>query len=194
MAARPGPNGRCTVCRHSERARIERMLSAGASKRSVGAKFKLAPDAVWRHWHNHVSAEARAAYVAGAGLSKDQLEQVAADEALSVLDHLKIIRGRLYFGLDAVSEAGDRINLDRLAGRLHENLSLVAKLTGELQRGPLFNIQNNVSISPDYSLAIARIVAAVAPFPDARIAIVAALRDLENGSQLLPPPAAKVTG
>jgi hypothetical protein len=31
-----------------------------------------------RHWRNHVSAEARAAYMAGAGAAKDQLEEIVA--------------------------------------------------------------------------------------------------------------------
>ena len=36
---------------------------------------------------NHVSAEARADYIAGAGASKDQLEEIVADEALALIDH-----------------------------------------------------------------------------------------------------------
>jgi hypothetical protein len=36
-----------------------------------------------------------------------------------------------------------------LAGRLHENFRDCGRLTGELQRGPLRNIQNNVLINPD---------------------------------------------
>src|SRR5205814_10327894 len=56
------------------------------------------------------------------------------------------------------------------------------RLTGELQRGPLLNIQNNVLVNPDYTRAIARIVGAVAPYPEAREAVIAALRDLDAGS------------
>jgi hypothetical protein len=50
---------------------------------------------------------------------------------------------------------------------LHENFRDCGRLTGELQRGPLLNIQNNVLVNPDYTRAIARIVAAVAPYPEA---------------------------
>ena len=73
-----------------------------------------------------------------------------------------------------------------LAGRLHENFRDCGRLTGELQRGPLLNIQNNVLVNPDYMKAIARIVSAVAPYPQAREAVIAALRDLEAESA---PPA-----
>lgn len=171
--------GKCQGCAHRERTRIERSLAAGASLRATAKKFEVPYHALRRHWLGHVSKDQRVAYLAGAGVSKDQLEELVASEGLTVLDHLKIIRARLYFGFDAVSDADDRINLDRLAGRLHENLALSAKLTGELQRGPLFNIQNNLMVNPDYTRAIACLVAAVSPYPEAREAVVRALRTLD---------------
>ena len=73
-----------------------------------------------------------------------------------------------------------------LAGRLHENFRDCGRLTGELQRGPLLNIQNNVLINPDYARAIARIVSAVSPYPEAREAVIAALRDLDTASASAP--------
>jgi len=186
MAARKGSRtGRCQGCAHRERARIERALAAGASLRATARRFRVPYHSLRRHWLAHVDAEARAAYIAGAGIVKEELEQLVADTDLSILDHLRAIRAKLYFGFIAVAEAGDRLNLDRLAGRLHENLALSAKLTGELQRGPLFNIQNNLMVSPDYSRAIARIVSAVAPFAEARQAVISALRELDA----LPGPA-----
>jgi hypothetical protein len=69
---------------------------------------------------------------------------------------------------------------------LHENLRDSGRLTGELQRGPLLNIQNNVLINQDYSRAIAVIVSAVAPYPEAREAVIAALRDLDTASAPAP--------
>jgi hypothetical protein len=55
-----------------------------------------------------------------------------------------------------------------------------------LQRGPLLNIQNNVLVNPDYTKAVARIVSAVAPFREAREAVIAALRDLDATSTAAP--------
>jgi hypothetical protein len=135
-----------------------------------------------RHWRNHVSAEARAAYLAGAGASKDQLAAIVADESLALIDHYRIVRGALYKGLSAASELGDGNAVGLLAGRLHENFRDCGRLTGELQHGPLLNIQNNVLITADYTRAIARIVSAVAPYAEAREAVVAALRDLDAAS------------
>jgi hypothetical protein len=139
-----------------------------------------------RHWINHVSAEARAAYIAGAGATKDQLEAIIADESLALVDHFRITRSGLYRAFSAACEAGDGSVLAMLAGRLHENFRDCGRLTGELQRGPLLNIQNNVLVNPDYTKAIARIVSAVAPFPEAREAVIAALRDLDATSAATP--------
>ena len=50
----------------------------------------------------------------------------------------------------------------------------------------MLNIQNNVLVNPDYSRTIARIVSAVAPYPEAREAVIAALRDLDAASASAP--------
>ena len=178
--------GRCQGCNHLERVRIERLLAAGASIKGTARKFTIDHHALRRHWLNHVSAEARATYIAGAGATKDQLEEIVADESLALIDHYRIVRGSLYKGFGVASEVGDSNSLALLAGRLHENFRDCGRLTGELQRGPLLNIQNNVLVNPDYSRAIARIVSAVAPYPEAREAVIAALRDLDGASASVP--------
>src|SRR5438270_10548220 len=153
--------GRCQGCNHLERVRIERLLAAGASIKGAARKFAIDYHALRRHWRNHVSAEARAAYIAGVGATKDQLEEIVADETLALIDHYRIVRGALYKGFGAASEVGDGNSLALLAGRLHENFRDCGRLTGELQRGPLLNVQNNILVNPDYTRAIARIVGAV---------------------------------
>ena len=187
MAGRTGsPSGRCQGCNHPERVRVERFLAAGASIKGAARKFAIDYHALRRHWRNHVSAEARATYVAGTGASKDQLEEIVADESVGLIDHYRIVRGTLYKGFSGAAELGDSNALALLAGRLHENFRDCGRLTGELQRGPLLNIQNNVLVNPDYTRAIARLVSAVAPYPEAREAVIAALRDLdaESSAQL----------
>jgi len=58
--------------------RIERFLAADASIKGAARKFDIDYHALRRHWRNHVSAEARASYVAGAGASKELLEEFVA--------------------------------------------------------------------------------------------------------------------
>ena len=183
MAGRKGSlTGRCQGCNHPERVRIERFLATGAAIKGAARKFAIDYHALRRHWRNHVSAEARATYIAGPAAAKDQLEEIVADESLGLIDHYRIVRGALYKGFSAAAELGDGHSLALLAGRLHENFRDCGRLTGELQRGPLLNIQNNVLVNPDYTRAIARIVSAVAPYPEAREAVIAALRDLDAES------------
>jgi hypothetical protein len=55
----------CAVCRHPERARIELLRAGGASYDSIGSKFGLHRDAVWRHWRDHVSPERKAQLLTG---------------------------------------------------------------------------------------------------------------------------------
>jgi hypothetical protein len=122
MAGRKGaPSGRCQGCNHPERVRIERLLAAGASIKGAARQFDIDYHSLRRHWTNHVSAEARASYVTGAGATKDQLEQFVADESLGLIDHYRIVRGALYKGFTAAVELGDGNFLSLLAGRLHEN-------------------------------------------------------------------------
>ena len=105
MARQKGSRtGRCQGCNHLERLRIERLLAAGAPVKATARKFEIDYHALRRHWINHVSAEARAAYIVGAGATKDQLETVVADESLALIDHYRIVRGTLYKGLSAASE------------------------------------------------------------------------------------------
>jgi len=187
MARKKGSRtGRCRGCNHLERVRIERLLSAGGSIKGTARKFEIDYHALRRHWMNHVSAEARATYIAGAGVAKDQLEEAVADESLALIDHYRIVRGALYKGMSAASEVSDNNALALLSGRLHENFRDCGRLTGEVQRSPLLNVQNNVLINPDYTKAITRIVSAVTPHPDARDAVIAALRDLDAASTPAP--------
>jgi hypothetical protein len=75
--------------------------------------------------------------VGGAGATKDQLEEIVADESLGLIDHYRIVRCGLYKGFTAAAELGDSNSLALLSGRLHENFRDCGRLTGELQRGPL---------------------------------------------------------
>ena len=108
--------GRCQGCNHLERVRIERLLAAGASIKGTARKFAIDSHALRRHWINHVSAEARAAHIAGAGATKDQLEAIVADESLALIDHYRIVRAGLYKGFGAASEIGDCNALALIAG------------------------------------------------------------------------------
>src|SRR5271163_1016222 len=100
MGLRKGSRtGRCQGCNHLERMRIERLLAAGSSIKGTARKFEIDYHALRRHWINHVSAEARSTYIAGDGATKDQLEEIVADESLALIDHTALFAARFTKGL-----------------------------------------------------------------------------------------------
>src|ERR1700759_5344317 len=97
---------KCRCCGHSERWRIELLRAGGASLDSLAEKFGLSRDSILRHWHNHVTPEAKAKYLAGPTALAD-LAAKATSEGDSVLDHFRAVRVVLMGQLAACSEAGD---------------------------------------------------------------------------------------
>jgi hypothetical protein len=176
---------KCQVCRHEHRWRIELLRAAGASLDSLAAKFKVERDAIWRHWTNHVSDEAKASYLIGPA-DMEMLAQKAAAEGDSVLDYLKICRGALLAQLASMQIAGDSRNVAYVTGQLVRTLETIAKCTGELgdlARSATYNITtNNVAVlseHPAFAKLQATMLRALADHPAARQAVVAALRSLD---------------
>lgn len=181
---RRGPNGKCQVCRHSDRYRIELLRAGGASLYSLATRFDVDKDALQRHWTGHVSVEAKAEYICGPVQLRDLAVRASA-EGLSLLDYLSLVRSRLLQQFSAACDAGDRSGTALLAGRLLEALREIGKLTGELMKGAggvSTTITNNNTLvmnSPLFADLQTALIRCLAPFPDARSAVVAALRELE---------------
>jgi hypothetical protein len=180
----------CIVCKHVDRARIETLKAGGASFDSIAKKFDgVSKDQLWRHWHRHVPAERKAQLIGGPEIKMEQLAEKAAESGLGLLDSFGHMRARLFASFDAACDAGDRTGQGVIAGRLLETLREIGKLTGEIRQlapGGV-NVTNNIAIlnSPAIAEMQAAIIRALAPFPEARAAVVAALRQLE-GRQAAP--------
>ncbi len=175
----------CKVCLHPERARLETLRAAGASYESLAKKFEgVSKDQIFRHWKKCVPAERKASLVAGPGVKIEELAEKAAESGLGLLDSFAHMRARLFASFDAACDAGDRSGQSMIAGRLMEVLREVGKLTGEIRQlapGGV-TINNNLAImnSPAIAEMQAAIIRALAPYPEARAAVVAALRRHEG--------------
>lgn len=175
---------RCAVCRHDERWRIELLRAGGASLDSLAEKFGVGRDTIYRHWHNHVSSEMKAGYLAGP-VQLQELAAKAAEQGGSVLDHLHAVRTVLMGHLASATEAGDGRLAGYVAGRLTTLLEAIARVSGELgdmARSVTINQTNNVAVlaeHPAFARLQSTMLRALGPFPDARAAVVGALRDLE---------------
>jgi len=195
----PTRSSRCQVCKHPERTRIELMRASGVSLDVIASKFNVGRDAVNRHWHGHVSDQMKASFLAGP-LQLEELAQKAAETGTSVLDHLHAIRVVLFSHLTTATEAGDGALAANVAGRLTHVLETIARISGELgalATNTTYNITNNVAVlaeSPAFLKVQATLLHALAPYPEARAAVVAALNALDEGAPApaLPAPTKEV--
>lgn len=174
----------CTVCTHKERERIEALRASGASLDSLARKFKVSRDALWRHWKDHVSAEVKAHYLAGPATIA-QLREKAAEENMSVLDYLSVIRSILMGQLTANAEAGSAFTAATIAGRVVEVLREIGRITGEVERlHSSVNFTTNIAIlsSPEFVELQAGLLQIARTHPSVRPDIVALLRRLDAGA------------
>ena len=166
------------------------MRAGGTGIDALAKKFGVSRDSVHRHWNLHVTPQMKASYLCGPAQLL-QLGEKAAEEGDSVIDHLRMIRTVLTGQLAAMTEAGDGRGAAYVAGRLTSTLETIARITGEmgeLARSTI-NINGNVAImnSPQFATLQATMLRALAPFPDARGAVVLALRDLDAAPAPVPP-------
>ena len=112
---------RCTICNHPERPRIDLAVASGSSMRAIALRFKVSPDAVWRHGQAHLSPEIRGALVTRLLQREGDTRRILLEEGAGVAEGLKAIRGpcsHCFWRQPIAATARLRSSL----GRLHENL------------------------------------------------------------------------
>jgi hypothetical protein len=174
---------RCVVCNHKDRALIEFARVAGASLDSVAAKHNISRDAIWRHMNKHVDDAARADYLAQVPMQ--DLAAKAAEEGTSVLGYFSIIRATLMTQFQLAASLGDRSATATLAGRLTEVLRAIGGISGEMSNLAVNHLTINdttVLNSPIFASLQANLLHALAPFPEARAAVVNALRQMDEAN------------
>jgi hypothetical protein len=97
--------GRCQVCVHPERIRIEALHVGGVTLDALQAEFGIQRDCIHRHCKNHVSKIAKVNYLAGP-IQMATLAQAAARENKSILEYLSVIRSILMNQLVKCAEGG----------------------------------------------------------------------------------------
>jgi hypothetical protein len=175
---------RCQVCGHKDRYRIECAKVAGRGLDDVAKEFNIHRDALWRHMQRHVAPETKIGYLAGpAKLS--ELANLAADENKSLIEYLAIVRSIIFGQLDRSAQRDKPYEVERLSGRAVEVLQAIGKITGELSAFTSQNISvtNNTAIvmnSPVMAELQANLMTALAPFPDARKAVISLFLRLDE--------------
>jgi hypothetical protein len=171
-------SGKCSICSSEQRYRIELAMAGGVGRRVVAKRFSVSADAAWRHFRHHVPEERRAQLIAGP-IKLADLATKAAEEGLSLLEYLALVRSTLLAQFLAASEAADRNGVAAVAGRLLECLRIIAQLTGELQKTSA-TITNNTLVlsSPLMADLQAMLIRTLQPYPEARLAVLGGLEEL----------------
>jgi len=155
----------CTVCLHAERAAIDAALLAQQPLRDIARQYRVSKDALARHREHLPAALVHAKAVEDVTHADDLLTQVRdlQARALTILDTAETA-GDLKVALAAIREARGCIELfGRLAGELSDGATV------------------NVVLSPEWARLRAVIIGALAPYPDARLAVAARLVEAETG-------------
>jgi AcrR family transcriptional regulator len=190
---RPLRTGQCRVCTHKDRVRLEVLRIGGASLDALAREFGVSRDSVHRHFRNHVSPKRRAELMCGPA-KVEQLANAAADESKTLLDYLKITRSILFNQFLAAAEAGDRLGVANVAGRLLDSLRELGKLTGELRQISGITVNNtsiNLIASPEFLALQEGLLTIARAHPAVRADIVELLRGLdakEDAARQLQPP------
>jgi hypothetical protein len=186
----PGAGRPCHVCRHKDVARIELACASGRSHYDIAAEFGISRHAVNRHWRAHVT-DMRKAILIGGPVAIAKLAERAAEEDRSLLDYLSILRSELFHLFLAAKERGLTFDAASIAQRLLSTLEAIGRLNGQLrQAGITINNVNAVSSgpttlvlnSPEVIKLQSTIISALSNHPEARGAVIAALRSLDAQS------------
>lgn len=158
----------CTVCTHENRAEIDQALVAGTPLRDIAIQNAVGKDALMRHKSDHLPAS----LVQAAGA-----EEVR--DALNVLDQLRAINDTTRAILAEARKSKDGELALKAVDRIQRQIELQAKLLGDIDDRP----QVNVLVMPEWITVRAVLIAALAPYPDARAAVASRLLEVEAGRE-----------
>ncbi len=150
----------CTICIHPQRHQIEKALVAGGSLRDIAGRYGLAKSAVERHKGGHLPVTL---------VQAREAEEVR--HALDVVKQLQAINGASMTVLAEARAAKDGDLALKAIDRIFRQIELQAKLLGDLDERPVVN----VLVTPEWQALRGQIVAALGPFPEARVAVAAVL-------------------
>jgi hypothetical protein len=145
----------------------------------LAARFGVSKDALHRHRRNHLTPQQAAAILAAQKPTEIDLEALQASESEGLLAQLVVQRARLQGFSEMALDLGDVKAAVAVERSITDNLTLVAKLLGQLVQHHEVR-STSILISPDYLALRAALVKALQPFPDAARAVGAALHALET--------------
>jgi hypothetical protein len=153
----------CSICSHADRLQIEASLVAGMPLRNIAKQFSCSVTALHRHKSNCLKSAIQA-------VQEEQIEQ-SGWTALSEMEWLRRQAHLIY--TDVRSGKDHRTSLQAL-GEMRKQTELYSELTGELDRS------THIELHQEWVNIRELVFQALAPFPDARVAVAKALVALEG--------------
>lgn len=156
----------CSLCRHPDRAAIDRALLAGDPLRNIAERFGTSPATLLRH-REHLPVRLVTAHeVAQVAQADDLLQQVRDLRA----DALRLLRKAEHAGDYRTALAGVK--------EARTCIEVLLEVEGELDRRSV----TNILVNPQWIEVRAALVTALTPHPDALQAVTAALAALEHSA------------
>ena len=156
---------KCSICEHSQTAKINQALIEGQSLRSIAKKFELSYSAVGRHHKEHLPT----------ALTRAQ-EAQEVTQADNLLDQIEALRAKAVQLLNQAENAGDLKTALAGIGQARACLELLAKVRGELQQEGAVNI----TVSAEWLELRAVMLQALEPYPEARERLITAIEGKES--------------
>ena len=157
----------CSICRHPQRAVIDQQLLVHTPFRRIAAQTGASASSIIRHHDDHLpEVLAKAAAAAEVARADDLLIQV------------KALRGKAIQLLQAAEAQGDYRTALAGVREARACLELLLEVEGRLDRRP----QVNLLVSLEWQACRTALLAALAPYAEARAAVAAALVAAESGN------------
>jgi len=163
----------CTVCAHPKRKEIDTALTEmSASNRRIAAQYGVGERAIRDHKANHLAVRMLKAV--------ERREEADIRTAIDVVGQLKAINGAALTVLKDARDAHDGELTLKAIDRIHKQIELQAKLIGELQQEGT----TNIIVAPQWIELRTVLFESLVDYPDARLAVAAALSSIDTGASL----------
>lgn len=155
----------CTACAHPKKEAIDHALIAGITHRALAKQYGVSVYALLRHQAAHLPETLRHAK-----------EEVEVTHALNVVAQLHEINAESRAILHDARQSHDLPLALRAIDRIHKQVELQAKLLGDLDERPTVNL----TVSAEWVAIRTRLMQALAPYPEARLAVAACLQEVSH--------------
>lgn len=175
----------CSACDHPDRALVDQRLAGGEPFRNIARDTGLSVSALARHKTAHLGPALRDAIARRGDDAADRAvdvrraqETAATLAAFDLVERLTLSNAAIRRAMAGSMASGDWGLMLRAASSMDKQTRLIAELQGELSDGAVVTVVT----SPEWTAVRAVIVSALAPWPEARIHVAAALAALEAAS------------